>query len=92
MKYISLVFDEDLHRNDVEAFKDVHDCMGVSAYRNTVNLYFKNFDRLALLSLATVLQHQLVGGGSSVQLQGHSVGGDASIREIYGSLREELAL
>jgi hypothetical protein len=90
MKYISLVFDEDLHRDEVSQFKAVHGCIGVSSYKNTVNVYFKQLDRTSLLSLARTVQSQLVHTGTEVKLENSTLDSSASTVHIYEALKCEV--
>jgi hypothetical protein len=88
-KYLTLVFNEDVQREEIEQLKNVPGCTGVATYKNTVNLYFKRLDRPVLRRLAIELQRQLVYTGADVQLQHSTINGAASRQNIYEALREE---
>jgi hypothetical protein len=64
-------------------------CLGVSAYKNTLNLYFRRIDHSTLYTLAIALHDQLVLTGTAVLLSGTSIGGQTSTTELYGALRAE---
>jgi hypothetical protein len=90
MKYISLEFSEDLHRHEVDSFKTVRHCTGVSAYRNTLNMYFKTIDRTTLLSLAQALHRHLSYIGTDVSLKDATFDSSVSTAFIYQTLRAEV--
>ncbi len=89
MKHISLVFEDDVQREDIDALKAVRGCLGVSAFRNTVNLYFRHIDTVALASLATVVRKQITGAGVPVTLSQATLDEEASTAMIYAALRAE---
>lgn len=89
MKYLSLSFEEDLDRHDIERFKAVAGCTGVSAYKNTINLYFRHLSRQGLFSLALVLQERLAAQHAGVILTNTSLAREASAQSIYAALRTE---
>jgi hypothetical protein len=89
MKYISLAFNEDVHRDEIAQFKAVPGCTGVSSYKNTVNVYFRTIDRPGLRSLAVLLQRQLATTGNDVQLANATINSADSRQSIYEALREE---
>lgn len=92
MRYISVSFHEDLHRDDTERFKHIAGCLGVSSYRNTLNLYFKTITRQTLFHLALALQQHVNEQGSGVLLAGQEFTLGAQTQAIYGALREEALL
>jgi hypothetical protein len=51
MNSISLVFQDDVHRDDLDLLERIPGCLGASAYRNTVNVYFRDADRATLLAV-----------------------------------------
>jgi hypothetical protein len=89
MKNISLVFQDDVQRNDLETLKTVKGCLGVSAYKNTVNLYFRRIDRVTLVSLALVAQRILAMNATALSLTAGEFSSESSSRELYAALREE---
>jgi hypothetical protein len=89
MKHISLVFEDDLQREDLDNLKTIRGCLGVSAYRNTVNLYFRRLDTVALTSLALVLRKHLAHTGMPVALGSATLDETASTAHIYAALRSE---
>ena len=91
MKHISLVFEDDLQREDIETLKTVRGCLGVSAYRNTVNLYFRTLDTVALASLATVLRRQITDTGIPITLAQATLDENTSTSMIYAAIRSEVA-
>lgn len=91
MKNISLVFQDDVQRDDIEALKTVRGCLGVSAYKNTVNLYFRRIDRATLASLALATQRILAMNATALSLLAGEFSSESSSREIYAALREEAA-
>jgi hypothetical protein len=88
-KCLSLVFNEDLHRDDVERFKTVPGCTGVSVYRNTLNVYFRKLDRLQLIALASAVHTQLAYTGADVLLKEGTLNSTAKTSSIYEALRQE---
>lgn len=91
MKNISLVFQDDVQRDDITTLKTVRGCLGVSAYKNTVNLYFRRIDRTTLASLALATQRILAVNGAALSLTTGEFDSRASSRELYTALREEAA-
>jgi hypothetical protein len=91
MKNLSLVFQDDVQRHDLDALKTVRGCLGVSAYKNTVNLYFKRLDRTTLLALALATQRILAMNATGLSLTAGEFDSAASSRQIYAALREEAA-
>jgi hypothetical protein len=89
MKNISLVFQDDAQQDDLAMLKTVRGCLGVSAYKNTVNLYFRRIDRTTLLSLALVTQRILAMNATGLALTAGEFDSGASSRELYAALREE---
>jgi hypothetical protein len=89
MKYISLVFEDDLQPEDIDTLKTVRGCLGVSAYKNTVNLYFKRLDTVALTSLALVLRKQISATHIPVSLGSETFSEETSTAGIYTALRGE---
>ena len=75
--------------DDIDALKTVRGCLGVSAYRNTVNLYFRSLDTVALASLATVLRKQITTTGIPITLAQATLDGASSTANIYTALRAE---
>ena len=91
-KYISLVFNEDLHRDEIQKFKQVHGCVGVSGYRDTLNMYFKEIDRVSLISLSRALQEAFVRTGVQVILTNTTLDSNLTRHAIYEALQEEVAI
>ena len=89
MKSISLVFQDDVQRDDLSVLKTIHGCLGVSAYKNTVNLYFRKIDRTTLLAIALVTQRILAMNATALSLTAGNFDSAASSRELYTALREE---
>jgi len=92
MNYISLVFDEDIDTNDLSVFKRAPGCIGVSAYKNTLNLYFKSLSRNTLFSLALVLHQHLERKCAGLLLTASTLDSSATTTSIYEALREEAAI
>lgn len=92
MKYLSLVFEDDLHSEDIDTLKTVRGCLGVSAYKNTVNLYFKQIDTVALTSLALVLRRQLSSTHLPISLGSETFSEEMPMASIYAALREEASV
>jgi len=90
MKNISLVFQDDVQRKDIAQLKTVRGCYGVSAYKNTVNLYFKRVERTTLLSLTLVVQQILTANATGLALTNGEFDAAASSRDLYVALREEV--
>ena len=89
---ISLIFGEDLQRDDIEQFKAIHNCIGVSGYKNTVNVYFSQLERKSLMHLALLLHRELLAVGHSIYMQNTTMNELTSAHEIYHALREEAAI
>ena len=90
MKYISLVFEEDLQRDDIERLKTVKGCLGVSAFKNTVNLYFRHIDHATIHSLTLAVQAQLVTAGTQLALTNAILDARATRANIYEAIRDEV--
>lgn len=89
MKNISLVFQDDVQRNDIATLKSVRGCVGISAYKNTVNLYFRRIDRVTLVALAFAAQRILAMNATALSLTAGEFSSESSSRELYVALREE---
>lgn len=91
MKYISLVFEEDIDTKQLDDFEELPGCTGVSAYKNTLNIYFRTLTRNTLFNLALVL-HKHLERGEGVLLANSTLDSTASATSIYDALREEVAI
>ena len=92
MKHISLVFEDDVQREDIDALKNVRGCLGVSAFKNTVNLYFRNLDATALASLAAILRRQITATGVPITMNQATLDESTSTSMIYAAIRSEVAV
>lgn len=92
MKYISMVFDEDIDKNQLALFENVPGCVGVSAYKNTLNMYFKMLTRNTLFQLAIVLHAYLAKEGNNLMITSTALDSSATTNNIYEALREEAAI
>ena len=89
MHSISLVFEDDVQRDDIETLKAVRGCMGVSAYKNTVNLYFRKADRTTIAALALAVHRVLVTAGATLATSNATFDSATASRDIYSALQAE---
>lgn len=90
-QYLSFVFAEDIDTADLDVFRRVHGCIGVSNYKNTLNLYFRTISRNTLFNLSLAL-HQHLARGYDLVLNTVTVDETVSAANIYEALREEVAI
>jgi hypothetical protein len=88
---LSFVFGDDLQRDEIERFKAIPNCIGVSSFKNTLNVYFRSLDRKSLLYLAFLLQEEMVQHGE-IMLNNSTLSESNTAQDIYSALRSEVAI